>query len=127
MYLHWPITGNVGHKGADTRNLNAEAYQALEECVRLGKIRAIGLSNYRIQDYEALVEDVEITVPPAVNQFEVNPFQYRKATIDYFTSRGIAIVAYRSLVQGSTTKLSDPVLQAVAKKHGQTASNVLLR
>ena len=102
------------------------AYKHLEELRAEGKIRSIGVSNYTIEDYQELMEHA--TVPPAINQIEVNPFLYRKKTIDFFQAQGVAIQAYRSLFAGQGKKaLSEPVVTAVASEHGKSPAQVLGR
>ena len=116
LYLiHWPVPGK-----------HVLAYKHLEELRAEGKIRSIGISNYTIEDYEELMEHA--TVPPAVNQIEANPFLYRKQTIDYFQSRGVAIQAYRSLFAGrARDAMSEPIVLQAATAHGKTAAQVLGR
>ena len=43
------------------------------------QIRSLGVSNYAVEDFEELMQSA--TVPPAINQIEINPFLYRKNTI----------------------------------------------
>ena len=116
LYLvHWPVPGK-----------HVLAYKHLEELRMEGKIRSIGVSNYTVEDYEELMEHA--SVPPAINQIECNPFLYRKSTIDYFQSRGVAIQAYRSLFAGrGKSAMQDPVVLAAASAHGKTAAQVLGR
>ena len=116
LYLvHWPVPGK-----------HVLAYKHLEELRAEGKIRSIGVSNYTIEDYQELMEHA--TVPPAINQIEVNPFLYRKKTIDFFQAQGVAIQAYRSLFAGQGKKaLSEPVVTAVASEHGKSPAQVLGR
>ena len=116
LYLvHWPVPGK-----------HVLAYKHLEELRAEGKIRSIGVSNYTIEDYDELMQHA--IVPPAINQIEVNPFLYRRKTIDYFQSQGVAIQAYRSLFAGQGKKaLSDSVVTAIATQHEKSAAQVLGR
>merc|ERR1711920_629208 len=59
------------------------------------------------------------------NQIEVNPFLYRKDTIDYFQTRQIPIVAFKPLLRGKGVE--DPVVISIAKKYSTTPGDVLLR
>ena len=88
-----------------------------------GKLRAIGLSNYTIEDYEELKP--HISVPPAVNQFEINPWLFRAKTIDYFKREGLVLQSYRTLRQGK--EMANPAVAALAAKHGKTPAQVLGR
>ena len=61
-----------------------------------------------------------------MRQIEVNPFLYRKATIDFFAAqKGISIVAYKPLVRGKGTE--HPAVRSMAEKYGTTPGDVLLR
>ena len=86
LYLiHWPVPGK-----------HVAAYKTLEKLKAEGKIRNIGVSNYAVEDYKELIEG-GVTDKPVVNQIEINPFLYRKNTIDYFRSEGVVLQSYRSL------------------------------
>lgn len=114
LYLiHWPVPGK-----------HVSAYHALEPLCEKGKIRSIGLSNYTIKDYKELLE-AGIRILPAVNQIEVNPFLYRKETIDFFQSEGVVIQAYRALRQGK--QLCHPLITALARKYQKTPAQILGR
>eukprot|EP00616_Rhizochromulina_sp_CCMP1243_P001386 CAMPEP_0118961674 /NCGR_PEP_ID=MMETSP1173-20130426/281_1 /TAXON_ID=1034831 /ORGANISM="Rhizochromulina marina cf, Strain CCMP1243" /LENGTH=298 /DNA_ID=CAMNT_0006909859 /DNA_START=72 /DNA_END=968 /DNA_ORIENTATION=+ len=113
VYVHWPVPGK-----------HVEAYKALEALVAEGKARGIGLSNYRVADYEELVAS-GITLAPLVNQIEVNPFLYRRDAIDFFQDKGMAIVGYKPLLRGKA--VTDATAIEVARKHNVTPAQVLLR
>lgn len=113
VYVHWPVPDK-----------HVDAYKSLEGLVESGHIRTIGLSNYRVKDYQELME-AGVTVRPAVNQIEVNPFMFRRDVIDYFASEGIPTVAYKPLHRGDG--LDHSVVAALAAKYGKTPGQVLLR
>jgi diketogulonate reductase-like aldo/keto reductase len=120
LYLvHWPVPGK-----------HVEAYNALRQCKKAGKIKAIGVSNYCIEDMEELKDAGEYgendSDKPALNQIEVNPLLYRKKTLDYFKKEGIHVQAYRGLMQGPKA-WENPVLQEVCKESGKTPPQVLGR
>eukprot|EP01147_Barroeca_monosierra_P004846 gene4846-6877_t len=110
--VHWPVPGK-----------HIEAYKALEDLQRQEKIRGIGISNYTIEDYEALKPNIEIK--PLVNQIEVNPYLFRKKTIEYFFANGILIEAYRALRNGQG--MDNDTISAIAAKHECTPAQVLVR
>uniref|UniRef100_A0A6B2LAV9 NADP-dependent oxidoreductase domain-containing protein n=1 Tax=Arcella intermedia TaxID=1963864 RepID=A0A6B2LAV9_9EUKA len=113
LYLiHWPVP---------TKHI--QAYKVLESLKQEGKVRSIGLSNYTIEDYEELKP--EMRVKPTINQIEVNPFLYRRKTIEYFQKEGIEIQAYRALRQGQ--QMNHPLLMELSKKYHKTPSQVLGR
>eukprot|EP00041_Stephanoeca_diplocostata_P016235 m.319188 g.319188 ORF g.319188 m.319188 type:complete len:326 (+) comp20299_c0_seq1:529-1506(+) len=113
LYLvHWPVPGK-----------HIDAYLELEKLHGEGKIKSIGLSNYSIEDYEELKP--HMTIKPVSNQFEVNPFLFRKNTIDYFQKEGLIIQSYRTLRQGK--EMSNPTLVAIAAKYNRPVSQILGR
>jgi len=113
LYLiHWPVPGK-----------HIEAYKVLEQLKQEGKVKSIGISNYTIEDYEELKPHV--TIKPSINQIEVNPFLYRKRTIDYFQKEGIVIQAYRALRQGQ--EMNNEKVNQIAKKYQKTPAQILGR
>jgi len=112
FYVHWPVP-----------NRYVDAYLELEDLHREGKIRAIGLSNFSVEEYEQLAP--RISIPPAVNQFEVSPLMYRPQLVNYFRERGIAVAASKALNRAACLD-REPIV-AVARKHRVTPAQVLLR
>jgi diketogulonate reductase-like aldo/keto reductase len=96
----------------------------LEILKKEGKIRGLGVSNYALEDYlELKASGIEFL--PLVNQIEINPFLYRKNTIDAFTKDGVVLQSYRSLRDGKA--MSDPTLLKIAASHGKTVAQILGR
>ena len=89
-----------------------------------GKIKTLGLSNYAVEDYQELTQ-AGVSVTPSINQIEINPFLYRKNTIDFFQKEGVVMQSYRSLRDGKA--FSDPVLVDIANAHGKTTAQILGR
>jgi diketogulonate reductase-like aldo/keto reductase len=114
LYLiHWPVPGK-----------HVEAYKTLEVLQAEGKIKNIGVSNYAVEDYQELFEQ-GIRVKPAVNQIEINPFLYRKNTIDFFKSERVVLQSYRSLRDGKA--FNDPTVVKIAETHGKSSAQILGR
>lgn len=114
LYLvHWPVPGK-----------HVEAYKTLLELQKEGKIRGVGVSNYAWEDYLELKE-AGITQVPLVNQIEINPFLYRKNTIDKFQKEGVVMQSYRSLRDGKA--FDHPVLKKIAAAHNKTTAQILGR
>ena len=116
MYIvHWPVPKH-----------HVQAYATLVQFVKEGKVKSIGLSNYAVEDYQELEEaGVLSEVPPVVNQIEINPFLYRRNTIDFFKSKGIALQSYRSLRDGKS--FDHPVLKKIALMQNKTTAQILGR
>lgn len=114
LYLiHWPVPGK-----------HVDAYKTLETLQAEGKIRNIGVSNYAVEDYQELIDN-GVASKPAVNQIEINPFLYRKNTIDFFEKEGVVLQSYRSLRDGKA--MDHPVLANIGKAHSKSPAQILGR
>lgn len=119
LYLvHWPYADRS--KKLDKRE---ETWKAMEEIYKSGKARAIGVSNYTIEHLEEMKNYA--SVMPAANQVEFHPFLFQKNLLDYCKRNGIVLEAYSPLMHGQ--KMDDARITAVAKKHGKTNAQALIR
>jgi diketogulonate reductase-like aldo/keto reductase len=109
-----------------------EAYRALETLLADGKVRAIGVSNFMVEHLSTLLD--RASVVPAVNQIECHPYFQQRDVQDFGTEHGIltqawspigGITFYRDGSHGST--LDDPVIGDIARAHGKTPAQVMLR
>ena len=107
----------------DPRRDPTWAWPAMERVHARGLARAIGVSNFAAADLDAVLAIA--TVPPAVDQLQLNPFAYRQRLVEACRTRDIAIEAYSPLTRGRD--LADPVLADVAERVGRTPSQVMLR
>ena len=103
----------------------AGAWKAMEEAVRAGKIRSIGISNHTVKLMEKLLPSMEIM--PAVNQVECNPFFQQKELRHFMCQYGTRVEAWFPLGHGSQELLSDPRLKEIAERHGKSVVQVILR
>ena len=99
------------------------AWRKLEEIYGEGRAKSIGVSNYTIRHLEHLLKNC--SVRPAVNQIEVHVFLQQPELIKYCQDNDIAVVAYSPLAQGQG--MDNPVLVDIAKKHGKTPAQIMLR
>jgi diketogulonate reductase-like aldo/keto reductase len=109
-----------------------EAYRALETLLADGKVRAIGVSNFMVEHLTKLLD--RATAVPAVNQIEVHPYFQQREMQHFNAEHGIltqawspigGITFYRDGSRGST--LDDPVIAEIARTHGKTPAQVMLR
>ncbi|MEV4716123.1 aldo/keto reductase [Micromonospora noduli] len=109
-----------------------DAYRALEKLLADGRVRAIGVSNFMVDHLTALLD--KATVVPAVNQIEVHPYFAQREVQAFAAQHGIlsqawspigGITFYRDGEHTST--LQDPVIGDIAKAHGKTLAQVMLR
>ncbi len=121
LYLiHWP---SASEDHAETINRREETWLAMEKIYRLGKARAIGVSNYLVRHLEEMKRYVHIM--PAVNQVEFHPFLYQRELLDYCNQNGIRLQAYSPLVKGK--KMNHEVLTGIAERYGKSVAQILIR
>lgn len=104
------------------------AYKALEDGVRRGVLRSIGLSNYATPaDFDRLVS--QASIPPAVLQNEVHPYHPETEMRNHIAEIGTRLEAWFPFGgKGNTRPLfSDPVIASLAAKHHKTPAQVILR
>lgn len=96
---------------------------ALAQAQADGLTRQIGISNFTI---DLTRQAVEILGADAIatNQIEVHPYLQNRALIAYLREQGIHVTAYMSLAYGEVLK--EPVMQAIAERHGATPAQVAL-
>ncbi|HEY6826484.1 MAG TPA: aldo/keto reductase, partial [Gemmatimonadaceae bacterium] len=108
-----------------------EAYRALEKLPSDGKVRAIGVSNFMPDHLDPLL--AKASVVPAVNQIELHPYFQQKTLQRLHAQHGIAtqawspiggITAYRPAGKNA---FEDPSLMEIARRHGKTPAQVMLR
>src|SRR6266851_3530073 len=88
-----------------------------------GYARSIGVSNFDVRDMEQVI--AVATVPPAVNQVQLSPFEYRRKLLDAAEKRGVAVEAYSPL--GTGRHLEDETVKRLASRIGRTPAQVLIR
>jgi len=101
------------------------AWRALEEAYHAGKIRAIGVSNF----YADQLKNLELTmmVQPAVNQIEVNPWYQQPAEVAFNQRDGVRVEAWAPFAEGKQQIFANPRLKTIAKVHGKSTGQVILR
>lgn len=115
LYLiHWPVPS--AGRFVDT----FRAFQALKA---QGRIRSIGVSNFRVIDLETLIADAGEV--PAVNQIELHPTLAQRDLRQYHANHAIATEAWSPLGQG--TLLDNPTIVTVAKELDRTPAQVIIR
>lgn len=89
-----------------------------------GKVRSIGVSNFRAQDIERVVAATGVV--PVVNQIELHPMLQQVELSAYNKTHGIVTEAWSPLAHGGAL-LADQALQTIAAKHGKTTAQITLR
>lgn len=115
MLLHHPDPNDV------------QAYKAMEQFVKDGKIRSIGLSNWYVEELEEFLP--QISIMPALVQNEIHPYYQENDVIPYIHNLGIVVQGWYPLGgRGHTAELlGDEVISAIADAHGVSSAQVILR
>jgi diketogulonate reductase-like aldo/keto reductase len=123
LLLHQPLPSRF--------DLTLDAYRALEKLLADGKVRAIGVSNIMPDHLRRLLTDTSVV--PAVNQIELHPYFQQRALQRLHAEHGILTQAWSpiggiaSYYGGGKSAFDDPTLQAIARQHGKTPAQVMLR
>lgn len=101
----------------------AEYMAALLEAKAQGLTRTIGVSNFTNAQLRQAIDTVG-AAEIATQQVEIHPFLQNRTVVEFARSQGIHITAYMPLAYGKV--VADPVIAAIAEKHGVTPAQVAL-
>ena len=107
---------------------DVDAYKAMERAVRAGKLRSIGLSNYyEPDDFDRLVKATSIK--PALLQNETHPYHQSGKMKAHIAKYGTVMESWFPLGgRGYTqTLFNDPTISAIAKAHGKSSAQIIIR
>lgn len=143
LYLmHWPSPFARGDdmfpKDKDGKTKTGDTdyvdtYKAMEKCLKSGKTKAIGVSNFSKAELERLIK--ETNVVPAVHQIELHPYLQQNSFTEFHKQKGIHVTQYSPFGnqneiydsgKGMGKLMDDPVLVEIGKKHGKTGAQVAL-
>ena len=102
---------------------NREAWRALTDAYKAGKLRAIGVSNFLKEDIDSLWEAAEIK--PMVNQVLCHVSNTPLELIEYCQGKGIVMEAYSPVAHGEALK--NPKIARVAEKYGVSVPQLCIR
>lgn len=102
---------------------NRQAWKALEEAYNEGKLEAIGVSNFQIEDLESLMETAK--VKPMVNQVLCHISNTPLELIEFCQKSNILVEAYSPIAHGKI--LNQPEAKAIADKYGVTVPQLCIR
>ena len=121
LYLiHWPNPLALRSCWAEK---NAETWQAMEEMQAQGLIRSLGISNFRLHHYEALMKTAR--VKPVVNQIKLCPGITQPTVAAFCQAEDILLEGYSPLGQGDV--LETPFLIELGRKYDKTPAQIALR
>lgn len=110
--VHWPPHGQA----------TPSTWQAFRELRDEGLVRAIGVSNYSLDQIDELIDATGEA--PAINQIPWSPPDHDPALVSGHARRGVALEGYSPFKRTDT---DDPTLAAIAEAHGVTVQQVVLR
>lgn len=105
-----------------------DGWRAMEEAVRAGKVRSIGLSNFPAHKIEQIMKVAQIK--PAALQVELNPYWNQHALKAELAKIGLGDIVYEGWYpfgHGDAKLLAEPVIAKIAEAHGKTVAQVILR
>ena len=112
LYLiHWP------------NKLNSETWRAFEDLYKEGKVKAIGVCNFKIGHLEELKKTAEIM--PMVNQVELHPQSSKEYLLDYCNDKNIQLVAWSPIMRGRI--FSNELIIGLSEKYKKTIAQIVLR
>ncbi len=122
MLIHSPQPW-ADFRGGDYSEGNREAWRALEDAYKAGKLRSIGVSNFLREDLENILSSA--AVAPHVNQLLVHVGNTPSALIAYCESKDILVQAYSPIAHGEI--LENPEIAAIAERYGVTVPQLCIR
>ena len=119
LLIHWPcpITKE------DWQAENLDTWRALETLYKEGKVKVIGVSNFRAHHLEALLPECEIK--PMMNQIELHPGFRQDETVELCQKENILLEAWEPLAKGAI--LNDERLLKIAQNHQKSVAQVCIR
>lgn len=113
LFLHQPI-GEIDN-----------AYRAIEDAVKAGKVRSIGLSNFSFDQIKDMTARMDIA--PAVLQTEAHPYYPRAELKKQLAELGIVLMAWYPLGHGDKSLVNEPVFSQLAEKYHKSNAQIILR
>lgn len=115
LYLiHWPVP---------RKGLYVESWKALVRLRQDGRVRAIGVSNFKEEHLRRIIDETGET--PVLNQIELHPHFQQKAARAFHAGHGIHTESWSPLGQGKL--LADETLVKIGARHGKTPAQVIIR
>ena len=121
LLIHWP--NPVAFRSTGFEKRNATVWKAMEKLCLCGKVRTIGVSNFKINHLMALEKTANIK--PMINQICVHPGNYPSEVIEYCKNNSIIVQAYCPLGAGKV--LNNESISKIAEKYNKTVAQVCLR
>ena len=140
LYLmHWPVALNPENKSHPTfptlPNGNrdivldrdfVDAYKDMQPLYKLGKARAIGVSNFSVKNLKRLLSSPGVDVRPACNQVELHPYLPQPKLLEFCKKENIILEAYSPLGSTNSPLFEDKGLLELADKYKVSPANIMI-
>ncbi len=121
LYLiHWPASPS---QFENWNEINLDTWRALEKLYKEGKVKSIGVSNFRKHHLEIILDNYEIK--PMINQLEIHPGFLQKELCDFCNENDIVVEAYSPLGSGEVLKNED--LLKLSLKYNKSVAQLCIR
>ena len=105
-------------------DINA-SWAALEGLYKEGKVRAIGVSNFNMDQIQDLLKRHHVV--PAVNQVETHPFSQKTDMQQSLNDQGIRLESWAPFAQGKANLFRNELLETLSSKYQKSIAQVVLR
>ena len=116
LLIHWPLP---------SRNEFISTWKTFERLQAEGKVRSIGVSNFKPAHLERLLAETDVV--PAVNQIQLSPAITRVAEREFNARHGIVTESYSPLGGSGASLLGAPLLTQLGEKYDKTPGQLVLR
>lgn len=123
MIIHSPRPWGVSKSEGSYYDENREVWRALEEAYEEGTIKAIGVSNFEIDDLENLFETAK--VKPMLNQIKYHIGHRDEQLVQFCQENDMVVEAYSPI--GTGKLLDNPDIQKIADKYGKSTAQIAIR
>ncbi|MGU3342071.1 aldo/keto reductase [Staphylococcus succinus] len=115
LYLmHWPGTDEA---------LMIDTWQGMEDLYKEDKVKNIGVSNFNVEHFEALL--AQVSIKPVINQVEFHPYLLQASLRRYLEVQNIHAESWSPLMNAQI--LDDETVKAVASETGESPAQVIIR
>lgn len=115
LYLiHWPVP---------SKGLFVDTWRAMIRLQEEGRVRSIGVSNFRAEDLERIIDDTG--VKPVLNQIELHPRFQQVELRGWLDENDIRTESWSPL--GQAKILDDPVIAGIARKYDRSPAQIIIR
>ena len=118
--MHWPASKAVHENWAE---INDKVWTQMERLVTKGKVKYIGVSNFKVNQLQRLIENSRIR--PFVNQIEFHPGFMQQEIVDYCKKNDIVVQAWSPLHSGRAIKKKQII--EIADKYSKTPAQIVLK